>query len=154
MKLVNLALVALSTLLVLNGCKTTSGGDSAPSSSADSVSIHDGFNGRTPLRDEGLARKIYDFARQRLEVSTGEMETHFDDFESFKFDVLSRRGNIMTVELSGKYRKTPDLYEDPEGAMSCYQFDAGVELIESDKQWNIPEEKPFGVAKEASIDCL
>jgi hypothetical protein len=131
-------------------CKTSGGGETA----SEPASIQDGFKGRAPLRDEELARKIYDFARQRLEVSVGEMETHFDDFESFKFDVLSRKGNVMNVELSGKYRKTPDLYEDPDGAMSCFRFNAGVELVETNKQWVIPEEKPFAVANESSIDCL
>jgi hypothetical protein len=154
----NFALVAAASGLVLVsvGCKTTSDNTSATESAPASApaSIDDGFKGRAPLRDEKLARMIYEFARQRLEVATGEMETHFEDFESFKFDVLSRKGNVMSVELSGKYRKTPDLYEDPEGAMTCYRFNAGLELVETDKQWNIPEEKPFGVANEASVDCI
>lgn len=145
------AVAVLFLGVVLGGCKTTS---SDNTTTAAPSSIQDGFKGRAPLRDEELARRIYDFARQRLEVATGEMETHFDDFESFKFEVLSRAGNIMKVELSGKYRKTPDLYEDPEGAMSCYRFDAGLELVETNKQWNIPEEKPFGVQNEAAVECI
>ena len=146
------AVAVFSAALGLSGCKTSSGGNST--SEPASVAIADGFKGRAPLRDEELSRKIYDFARQRLEVSSGDVETHLEEFELFKFDVLSKIGNRMNVELSGRYRKTPDLYEDPEGAMACYRFNAGLELVESEKQWLIPEEKPFGVAKEDAIDCI
>ena len=139
----------------LVGCKTTSSTSSVQQGASLESTAPVGASGRQVLSDEQLARKIYDFAREKLE-SFGEetTATHLDDFERFKFEVVSRNQETMRVEFTGTYRKTADLYENPEGDFSCYTFQAGVELVGNGSSWEIPREREVGVASENLIECL